>query len=133
MTITLKPELKQKMVSWAEDIVDKVKTQRGQTSQLRNMLQIAGVESEVKVLANFIDYQAARHTTRRFWTPIHTDVTQVLELIEQELERAERNDARHRSHAFRNFFGFMVRRYVYLTETHTQENQRNKYRGGRRP
>jgi hypothetical protein len=85
----------------------------GQTAQLRNLVQITQSESEVPVLRNFIRYQQGRRSTRDFWEMIGDDVIRVLEGIETESQ----GNAADRSWAIRNFFGYLVRHYVYLNET----------------
>ena len=60
MSANLSPLDKRWLVEQAEAILDKVRDARGfrgQTSQLRNLLQIAQTESEIPVLRNFIRYQ----------------------------------------------------------------------------
>jgi hypothetical protein len=111
------------LVKKAEDILDRThKNEKpkgkksklwGQTAQLRNLVQITQSESEVPVLRNFIRYQQGRRSTRDFWEMIGDDVIKVLEGIETE---SQGNPA-DRSWAIRNFFGYLVRHYVYLNET----------------
>jgi hypothetical protein len=84
----------------------------GQTAQLRNLVQITQSESEVPVLRNFIRYQQGRRSTRDFWEMIGDDVIKVLEEVDA---AAQNEEARGR--AIRNFFGYLVRHYVYLNET----------------
>ncbi|MCP4656046.1 MAG: hypothetical protein GY856_11585 [bacterium] len=111
MNQRLDSKLKKWLVEQAEPIADKASRKTGQTAQLRNLLQIAQVESEVLVLKNFLEYQAGRQSTRAFWGPIHQEVIRVLEEI---AERIVAEDQRQL--AIRSFFGYMVRRYVYQTE-----------------
>ncbi|MFY9823114.1 MAG: hypothetical protein WAM82_17155 [Thermoanaerobaculia bacterium] len=85
----------------------------GQTAQLRNLVQITQSESEVPVLRNFIRYQQGRRSTRDFWGLIGGEVIGVLE----EVGDATPGDDVARSWAIRNFFGYLVRHYVYLNET----------------
>jgi len=54
-----------------------------QTSQLRNLIQIAQAETEVPVLRNFIRYQIGRRSTREFWILLGADVIDALEDIEK--------------------------------------------------
>jgi hypothetical protein len=84
----------------------------GQTAQLRNLVQITQSESEVPVLRNFIRYQQGRRSTRDFWEMIGDDVINVLEEVDVAAQ-----DPAARSRAIRNFFGYLVRHYVYLNET----------------
>jgi hypothetical protein len=102
------------LVGRAEEILDKVKHDRsfkGQTAQLRNLLQIVQTESEVPVLRNFIRYQTGRRATRNFWQLIHQDVITAIEEIDTTYpeEPARRG-------ALQSFFGYLVRHYVYLSE-----------------
>lgn len=111
------------LVEKAEEILDrthrieKPKGKRsklwGQTAQLRNLVQITQSESEVPVLRNFIRYQQGRRSTHDFWEMIGDDVIRVLE----EIETGSKGDPAERSRAIRNFFGYLVRHYVYLNET----------------
>lgn len=113
MSAALAPEIKQHLVAKAERIVEKVRTKRGQTSQLRNLIQVTQTESEVPVLRNFIRYQAGRKATKTFWSAIHQDVIEVL----QEIEKDRRlGSPEMRRLAIQHFFGYMVRHYVYVTE-----------------
>lgn len=84
----------------------------GQTAQLRNLVQITQSESEVPVLRNFIRYQQGRRSTRDFWEMIGDDVIKILEEVDVAAQ-----DPAARSWAIRNFFGYLVRHYVYLNET----------------
>lgn len=110
----LKPATKSWLVGEAEKILDKVKDERdfrGQTSQLRNLVQITQTESEVPVLRNFIRYQTGRKATRKFWSLIHSGVLRVLDDIGKDFPEAEK-----RRKAIQSFFGYLVRHYVFLTE-----------------
>src|SRR5215207_10998330 len=110
------------LVGKAESILDKARERElpkgkksklwEQTSQLRNLVQIAQTESEVPVLRNFIHYQQGRRSTRDFWGLIGDDVLQVL----ADIGTATAGDAEARSRAIRSFFGYLVRHYVYLNE-----------------
>jgi hypothetical protein len=123
MSVDLAPSIKSRLVGQAEDILDKVKTDgafKGQTSQLRNMLQIVQTESEFLVLRNFIRYQTGRKATRKFWLLIHDGVLAVLAQIDAEL-----SDEKARRAALQSFFGYLVRHYVYLSES-----QRSPSAGG---
>lgn len=123
MNHRLDSKLKNWLVEQAQTIADKASQKSGQTAQLRNLLQIAQVESEVLVLKNFLEYQAGRQSTRGFWEPIHKEVIRVLEQI------AERIDAEgQRRLAIQSFFGYMVRRYVYQTELAKAERSRDRNR-----
>ena len=113
MNQALEPELKRWMVGEAEEIANKASRNRGQKAQLRNLIQIAQVEAEVKVLKNFLEYQAGRYSTRNFWKPIYEQVIDALVEIE---ERTSTGDERQRRLAIQSFFGYMVRRYVYKTD-----------------
>lgn len=87
-----------------------------QTSQLRNLIQIAQAETEVPVLQNFIRYQMGRRSTRDFWFLLGTEVIDTLEDIETATLGSE-NAVQTRQRAIRNFFGYLVRHYVYMNET----------------
>lgn len=117
----LEPATKTWLVDEAEKILDRVKDERdfrGQTAQLRNLVQIAQTESEVSVLRNFIRYQTGRKATKKFWSLIHSGVLRVLEDIGKAFPDVEK-----RRKAILSFFGYLVRHYVYLTEA-LQANQR---------
>ncbi|HEY6322433.1 MAG TPA: hypothetical protein VJA16_12825 [Thermoanaerobaculia bacterium] len=114
MTANLSSLDKQWLVEKAEEILTNAKGQRafrGQTSQLRNLLQIAQSESEITVLRNFVRYQSGRRATRAFWQLIVDDLVAVLEEIGK---RYPDEDLRRR--ALLSFFGYLVRHYVYLSE-----------------
>jgi len=87
-----------------------------QTSQLRNLIQIAQAETEVPVLRNFIRYQMGRRSTREFWLLLGTDVIDALEGIETAASSRE-NAVQTRQRAIRSFFGYLARHYVYMNET----------------
>jgi hypothetical protein len=121
----LRIEDKNWLVTRAEEVLDQVKDARGfrgQTSQLRNLLQIVQAESEIPVLRNFIHYQTGRRATRNFWQLIHEEVIRTLE----EIGRRFPDEAVRRS-ALQSFFGYLVRHYVYLTEAVAEAS------GGRAP
>jgi hypothetical protein len=125
VSANLSPLDKRWLVEQAEAILDKVRDARGfrgQTSQLRNMLQIAQTESEIPVLRNFIRYQSGRRATRTFWQLIVDDMLATLEEIGG---RFPEEDARRR--ALQSFFGYLVRHYVYLSEAAAETG------GGRPP
>lgn len=127
----LKAETKRWLVEEAEEILRKVQEADGfrdQTSQLRNLVQIAQEESEVAVLRNFIRYQTGRKTTQKFWGLIHKDVIRVLEEIEG---RDELADGDLRKAAIQQFFGYLVRHYVYLDKLAKDRKQQARA-GGRR-
>lgn len=111
MTTTsgLSIELKNQLVRRATEIAGKARKDRQAASQLRNLVQISQTESEVPVLANFIQYQAARSATSGFWGAIHEDVIRDLEWIAGEVQ----DDPAYRRVAFQHFFGYLVRAYVY--------------------
>lgn len=111
MTTTggLSIKLKNDLVSRATKIAGKARKDRQAASQLRNLVQISQTESEVLVLTNFIQYQAARSATSGFWGAIHEDVIRDLEWIAGEVQ----DDPSHRRVAFQHFFGYLVRAYVY--------------------
>ncbi len=114
MTANLSPLDKRWLVGQAEMVLDKVKMDRsfrGQTSQLRNLLQIVQRESEIAVLRNFIRYQSGRRATRGFWQLIVDDLLVVLEEIGGRFP-----DEKMRQRALQSFFGYLVRHYVYLSE-----------------
>jgi len=120
MTAILSGAEKAWLVERATKIIDKVGHMRNQASQLRNMMQVAGEESEISVLINYLNYQAARQATRRFWEKIHGDVRQTLE------EANQRFGEDTRQAAVQHLFGYMVRHYTYLTEL----VNRQSYGGG---
>lgn len=127
MNQALDPDLKRWMVEAAERIADKASINRGQKAQLRNLMQIAQEESEVPVLKNFLEYQAGRQATRKFWGPIHQEVIAALAEIAQ---RTPDDAERRRRLAIQSFFGYMVRRYVYKTETASGGHGRGGSHGG---
>ena len=108
--------LKTWMVEQAESILNKERNDRnfrGATSQLRNLVQITQQESEVAVLENFLNYQRGRRATRDFWKLIHEPVVKVLKEIE---ERTSAQGAEARRLAIQQFFGYLVRHYIYLDQ-----------------
>ncbi len=108
----LSPALKRQLVKDAEEIAGIAGSKRNQASQLRNLIQVTQVESEVPVLINFIRYQAGRRATKDFWWGIEDRVLKVLKAID---ENAELTEPEMRRRAIQHFFGYMVRQYVYLT------------------
>jgi hypothetical protein len=127
MSAQHRPVEKAALVKAAENILDTVKERPGfqdQTSQLRNLVQIAQEESEVPVLRNFIRYQTGRKATQRFWSLIHQGVIQELERI----GAAHEEDPAARKLAIQSFFGYLVRHYVYLNE---MNKERKRQAGGR--
>lgn len=121
MTSALTHEQKSWLVGEAEKIADKVGSQRNQASQMRNMIKIAGEESEIPVLVNFINYQAARRATKGFWGPIRVDVVALLKEIGN-----RHPEAKSRQDAICHLFGYMVRRYIFL------DGVVHRRKGGRR-
>lgn len=119
MSTRLPSAIKRELVESAEKIADKVQSQRNQAAQLRNLMQIAQTESDVKVLANFIHYQAGRNnkSLREFWGPIQDDVIQQLKAIE---ERPELQGEELRRIAIQHFFGYLVRHYFFVTRPASQ-------------
>jgi hypothetical protein len=114
MSADLPPSTKSELVGRAEAILDKVKGDgafRDQASQLRNLLQIVQTESEIPVLRNFIRYQSGRRATQKFWQLIYQDVLVVLDDI-----GARFPDDPSRRLALQNFFGYLIRHYVYLSK-----------------
>src|SRR5579863_7911419 len=114
MSADLTPSTKSRLVRQAEETLDKVRKDRdfrGQTAQLRNLVQIVQTESEIPVLRNFIRYQTGRRATKKFWLLIHEDVLAILEEIGAELP-----DEKPRRAALQAFFGYLVRHYVFLSE-----------------
>ena len=102
-----------------------------QTSQLRNLVQISQTESEVPVLRNFIRYQMGRRSTREFWVLVGKGVIQTLEEIETATKSEKNEETRKR--AIRNFFGYLVRHYVYVNETQKPKDDRSEdVQAGRR-
>jgi hypothetical protein len=96
-----------------------------QTSQLRNLVQIVQTESEVPVLRNFIHYQMGRRSTRDFWVLIGSGVIKALEGIEAEAAKVENVEAT-RKRAIQNFFGYLVRHYVYVNETQRPKDPKDR-------
>ena len=76
-------------------------------------LQIAQGESEVAVLRNFVRYQAGRRATKAFWLLIYQ---QVIEVLEEIAKKPELQEEAARRKAIQQFFGYMVRHYVFLYE-----------------
>jgi hypothetical protein len=114
MSAQLAASEKRTLVTAAEKILDAVKSRdhfKDQTSQLRNLVQIAQEESEVPVLRNFIRYQTGRKATGKFWLLIHQGVVQELERIE-----TSHQEEAVRKLAIQSFFGYLVRHYVYLNK-----------------
>jgi CRISPR/Cas system CSM-associated protein Csm3 (group 7 of RAMP superfamily) len=108
--------LKTWMVKEAESILNQVKAApkfKDATSQLRNLVQITQQESEVAVLENFLNYQRGRRATRDFWTLIHEPVVEVLKKIET---RTSAQGPEARRVAIQQFFGYLVRHYIYLEQ-----------------
>lgn len=129
MGSALQAGTKKWLVEESERILDRVKGDndfRDQVSQLRNLVQIVQEESEVAVLRNFIRYQSGRKTTKDFWILICDDVIGTLEQIEARKELA---DEALRKAAIQQFFGYLVRHYVYLDRVGRDARAR---RGGRR-
>ena len=96
-----------------------------QTSQLRNLVQISQTESEVPVLRNFIRYQMGRRSTQEFWVLVGAGVIEVLEGIEAATLKVE-NAEETRKRTIRNFFGYLVRHYVYVNETQKPKEDRSE-------
>jgi hypothetical protein len=120
------------MVEKAEGILNRVKDDRDfgdQTSQLRNLVQITQEESEVSVLRNFIRYQTGRKATQKFWGLIHREVIEVLEEIGKKPELQEDGA---RKTAIQQFFGYLVRHYVYLEALRREARNQAQAAGGRR-
>lgn len=135
MRVKLKPELKTWMVGEATKLADEVvraqaarkaeernrgreeddsdENRGGEASQLRNLVRITQTESEVAVLRNYIEYQAARKATEDFWQPIYRGVIDTLSEISQ---RCPPSKTEHRRVAMQTFFEYMVRRYVYAVK-----------------
>ena len=108
--------LKTWMVEQAEEILDKVKKDdhfKNATSQLRNLVQITQQESEVAVLENFLNYQRGRRSTKDFWALIHEPVVKTLKEIK---DRTEGQGPEARRIAIQQFFGYLVRHYIYLDQ-----------------
>ncbi len=123
--------LKTWMVEQAETILNKVKNERdfrNATSQLRNLVQITQQESEVAVLENFLNYQRGRRATRDFWKLIHEPVVKVLKEIETRIS-AQGSEARRL--AIQQFFGYLVRHYIYLDQLNLEA--RNQPRPSAQP
>jgi len=105
---------KSALVERAERILDGRRIPPEQTSQLRNMVQITQAETEVPVLVNFIRYQMGRKgQPSSFWEVLGPDVITTL----NEINSLAGGDAAARKSAIQNFFGFLVRHYVYLSAT----------------
>ncbi|MES1244632.1 MAG: hypothetical protein ABUT39_23700 [Acidobacteriota bacterium] len=129
MASALQSDTKKWLVEQSEGILGRVAGKEGfgeQVSQLRNLVQIVQEESEVAVLRNFIRYQSGRKTTQKFWSLICDDVIRTLELIEARQELA---DEVLRKAAIQQFFGYLVRHYVYLDRVRRDSKPR---RGDRR-
>ncbi len=124
--MSAEPEVGSKswLVGRAENILGN-QVPRNQASQLRNLVQITQKESEVPVLANFIRYQAGRKATGGFWRPIHKQVIEVLQKIEEKFPAEDERKA-----AIQNFFGYMVRHYVYLEGAGERGSTSSKPKGG---
>jgi hypothetical protein len=110
----LSPALKRDLVTAAERIAGAVSSKRNQASQLRNLIQVTQVESEVPVLVNFIHYQAGRRATRDFWQGIEMPVVRFLE--EDIGKNPDLQEPEMRRKAIQHFFGYMVRHYVYVSQ-----------------
>ena len=124
--------LKTWMVEQAETILDKVKTERHfkkATAQLRNLVQVTQQESEVAVLENFLNYQRGRQATRDFWKLIHEPVVGVLKEIEQRMADKSAEDRRL---AIQQFFGYLVRHYIYLDQLNAEQSSGRPAASGRR-
>ncbi|HEV7504984.1 MAG TPA: RAMP superfamily CRISPR-associated protein [Thermoanaerobaculia bacterium] len=120
------PDLKSWMVEQAEAILNRVKGERdfkGATSQLRNLLQITQQESEIPVLENFLNYQRGRRATRDFWKLIHEPVVGALKEIEK---RTTGQGAETRRIAIQQFFGYLVRHYIYLDQLNLESRSQNR-------
>ncbi len=132
MGAALTAATKRWMVEKAEGILNRVKDDRDfgdQTSQLRNLVQITQEESEVSVLRNFIRYQTGRKATQKFWGLIHREVIEVLEEIGKKPELQEDGA---RKTAIQQFFGYLVRHYVYLEALRREARNQAQAAGGRR-
>jgi hypothetical protein len=120
------PDLKSWMVEQAETILNQVKGERefrGATSQLRNLLQITQQESEIPVLENFLNYQRGRRATRDFWKLIHEPVVGVLKEIEK---RTAGQGPEARRIAIQQFFGYLVRHYIYLDQLNLESRTQGR-------
>ena len=117
-SIELEAGAKRWLLDEAEKITEQAPAGKDQASQLRNLMQIAQRESDVKVLSNFIRYQVGRTTTRAFWQPIHGKVIRVLEEIQLRVPPEARGVA------VQSFFAFMLRHYVYLRFLHERDRER---------
>lgn len=114
MKVKLPRDLKLKLVDRAERIATSAANAgRGEVTQLRNLVQITQEESDVEVLRNFLEYQAGRRATQKFWKDIHRPVIEALEGIAQECKPLGADVQRL---AIQSFFGYMVRHYVYRTK-----------------
>jgi len=115
MSTALTAPEKRELVEMAERIPFKT-LGSSNTSQLRNLVQIAGEETDVKVLINFIRYQLGRKSIGDFWKPIHGKVIQALEDIEHKyLKPDDAKSIERTQSALQHFFGYLVRHYVYLS------------------
>ncbi len=131
MRAALTAATKRWLVQGAEEILDRVKEDRDfgdQTSQLRNLVQITQEESEIAVLRNFIRYQTGRKATQKFWGLIHQDVLKILDEVGK---RPDLQEDALRKAAIQQFFGYLVRHYVYLEALRKAQNQAQ--RAGGRP
>lgn len=132
MGAALTAATKRWLVQEAEGILNHVKDDRDfgdQTSQLRNLVQITQEESEISVLRNFIRYQTGRKATQKFWSLIYQEVIRVLEEIEK---RSELQEEAARKAGIQQFFGYLVRHYVYLEALRKEARNQAYAAGGRR-
>ena len=132
MGAALTAATKRWLVQEAEGTLDRVKDDRDfgdQTSQLRNHVQIAQEESEISVLRNFIRYQTGRKATQKFWGLVHQDVIRILEEIGK---RPDLQEDGARKTAIQQFFGYLVRHYVYLEALRKEARNQAYAAGGRR-
>lgn len=132
MGAALTAATKRWLVQEAEGTLDRVKDDRDfgdQTSQLRNLVQIAQEESEISVLRNFIRYQTGRKATQKFWSLVHQDVIRILEEIGK---RPDLQEDGARKAAIQQFFGYLVRHYVYLEALRKEARNQAYAAGGRR-
>jgi hypothetical protein len=123
--------LKTWMVEQAESILEEAKNKDGfedATSQLRNLVQITQQESEVAVLKNFLNYQRGRRATRKFWSLVHGPVVTALDEISR---KTADQGAEARRLAIQQFFGYLVRHYIYLDQL--KRDRRQQDQPSRRP
>lgn len=125
----LKSEIKRELVQRAENAFKEAKKKPGYeagikeaTAQLRNLVQITQQETEISVLENFLQYQRGRDATKKFWNLIYGEVLAALHWIRDH----EDLDDEAKKAAVQNYFGYLVRHYVYLEAIRKEEEATKK-------